>query len=126
MSGKRVSWVIIALWGVLAFGQQDKAWAERAKAIEDASAQEVVNGMANKAARGIANTATGWLELPKQIYLTYQEEGWAQGVFVGPFKGLGMTIVRTLSGACEFATFYVAYPGFFDPYFDPEYVWEKE
>ncbi len=126
MSGKRIFWVLAVLWGILAFGQQNRAWAESTKAIEDASAQEVVSGMANKAARGITNTTTGWLEFPKQIYVTYQEDGWAQGVFVGPLKGLGMTIVRTVSGAVEFATFYVAYPGFFDPYFDPEYVWQKE
>ncbi len=125
MSGKRI-FLLTVLCGILAFGQQNRAWAESTKTIEDASAQEVVSGMANKAARGIANTTTGWLEFPKQIYVTYQEDGWAQGVFVGPLKGLGMTIVRTVSGAVEFATFFVAYPGFFDPYFDPEYVWQKE
>jgi hypothetical protein len=37
-----------------------------------------------------------------------------------------MTLVRTFSGAGEALTFFVAYPGFYDPYFDPAYVWQKE
>jgi putative exosortase-associated protein (TIGR04073 family) len=45
---------------------------------------------------------------------------------VGPLKGIGMTVVRTVAGAGETATFYLAYPGFYDPYFDPAYVWQKE
>lgn len=94
--------------------------------VEDASPQEVVDGMANKLARGIANVATGWLEFPKQIALTNQEEGAAMAWTVGPLKGIGMTVVRTVAGAGEVATFYMAYPGFFDPFLDPPYVWQKE
>jgi putative exosortase-associated protein (TIGR04073 family) len=94
--------------------------------IENSSPQEIVNGMGNKAARGIANVATGWLEFPKQIYETYQEEGEVKGIFVGPFKGIGMAIIRTVSGAAEFLTFYSAYPNFYAPYFEPAYVWQKD
>ena len=94
--------------------------------IGDSSPQKLVDAMANKAARGIANTALGWLELPKQVYLTVNEDGVAKGVFVGPLKGIGMTVIRTAAGVGEFMTFFVAYPGFYDPYFDPAYVWQKE
>lgn len=94
--------------------------------VEDASPQELVDGMANKLARGIANVATGWLEFPKQIALTNEEDGAAMAWTVGPLKGIGMTLVRTVAGAGEVATFYMAYPGFFDPFLDPPYVWEKE
>ena len=93
--------------------------------VDEASAQEVVDGMANKIARGVANVATGWLEFPKQIYLTCKEEGYAKGLLVGPVKGLGMTLVRTASGVGESVTFFVAYPGFYDPLMDPPYVWQK-
>ena len=96
------------------------------RSVEEASPQQVVSGMANKLARGTANLATGWLELPKQIYLTSREEGLAQGLTVGPLKGIGMTLVRTVSGAGEALTFFIGYPGFFDPFFDPAYVWQKE
>ena len=108
------------------FCLEQGAVAGEAGSIEEASPQQVVNGMANKAARGAANLATGWLELPKQIYLTYQEEGLAKSIAVGPLKGIGMTLVRTIGGAGEAVTFFIAYPGFFDPFFDPPYVWQKE
>ena len=94
--------------------------------LENSSPQEIVNGMGNKAGRGIANVATGWLEFPKQIYVTSKEDGAASGIFIGPLKGIGMTVVRTFSGFAEFATFFVAYPRFYSPYFDPAYVWQKE
>lgn len=115
-----------ALAVLLLFGQHQQAHAERLTSIEDASAQEVVDGMANKFARGVANAATGWLEFPKQIYATWQEEGPAKGLTVGPLKGVGMTVARTVAGAGEAATFFIAWPGFFEPYMDPPYVWEKE
>ncbi|HBG08390.1 MAG: hypothetical protein A2075_09550 [Geobacteraceae bacterium GWC2_58_44] len=107
-------------------GTEQKALAGSIKTIDDASPQEVVDGMANKLARGVTNFATGWLEFPKQIAITYQEEGLAKGATVGPLKGIGMTLVRTVSGAGEALTFFVAYPGFFEPLFDPPYVWQKE
>lgn len=96
------------------------------RSVDSSSPQTIVDGMANKAVRGVTNVATGWLELPKQIYLTYAEDGVAKGIFVGPLKGIGMTLVRTLSGAGEFLTFFSSAPGFYDPYFDPAYVWQKE
>ena len=94
--------------------------------IEDSSPQKLVDAMATKAARGIANTALGWVEFPKQIYLTINEDGVARGVFIGPMKGVGMTLIRTVAGVGEFVTFFVAYPGFYNPYFEPAFVWEKE
>ncbi len=107
-------------------GQVGVAGADNYQTIDDSSPQEVVDGMATKAVRGLANVTTGWLELPKQIYVTYQEDGAAKAIFVGPLKGVGMTLVRTVSGVAEFATFFVAYPGFYDTYFDPAFVWQKE
>jgi len=96
------------------------------RSIEKSSPQEVVDGMATKGVRGAINLVTGWLELPKQIYVTTRESGWAKGIAVGPFKGIGMTIVRTVSGAGELLTFFVAYPGFYDPWFEPQFVWQNE
>lgn len=115
-----------ALAVLLLFGKHQQAHAERLTSIEDASAQEVVDAMANKFARGVANAATGWLEFPKQIYVTWQEDGPAKGLTVGPLKGVGMTVARTVAGAGEAATFFISWPGFFEPYMDPAYVWEKE
>lgn len=94
--------------------------------VDNSSPQEIMGGMGTKMARGIANIATGWGEFPKQIYITAKEDGAAQGIFIGPFKGIGMTVVRTFAGVAEFTTFYVAYPGFYSPYFEPSFVWQKE
>ena len=122
--GRLIAGTVLAT--LLVLGQHGESYAENLDSIEDASAQEVVNGMANKFARGVTNTATGWLEFPKQIYITWQEEGPAKGLTVGPLKGVGMTVTRILAGAGEAATFFISWPGFFSPYMDPAYVWEKE
>jgi putative exosortase-associated protein (TIGR04073 family) len=100
--------------------------ADMFKDPESSTPQEVVGAMSHKLVRGIANVATGWVEFPKQIYLTYRDEGPASGTFVGPLKGIGMTVARTVTGVGEALTFFVPYPGFFDPYFEPTYVWQKE
>jgi putative exosortase-associated protein (TIGR04073 family) len=92
----------------------------------DASPQEVVGGMSEKVVRGVTNIATGWVEFPKQIFLTFKNEGVVKGIFIGPLKGVGMTVVRTVSGAAEVGTFIIPFPGFYDPFFDPAYVWQKE
>ncbi len=102
------------------------SYADSYRTIDNSSPQEVVDGMMNKAGRGMANMTTGWLELPKQIYLTSKEDGIAKGILIGPLKGLGMTVARTVGGGGEFITFFLSYPGFYDPYFEPAYVWGKE
>jgi putative exosortase-associated protein (TIGR04073 family) len=94
--------------------------------IETASPQDIVEGMATKGVRGVANILTGWVEIPKQIYVTGKETGWLRGSVIGPLKGIGMTVVRTVSGAGELLTFFVAYPGFYDPWIEPRFVWMKE
>lgn len=112
--------LVLALAGTVEMAQADD------RNVDSASPQEVVDGMANKLVRGVANIGTGWMEFPKQIYLTCRDDGFAKGLTVGPLKGIGMTVVRTVAGAGETATFFLAYPGFYDPYFDPAYVWQKE
>ncbi len=117
----------IALMFVVVVGTVTPAEASNdLKSIEGSSPQETIDGMATKGVRGAINLATGWLELPKQIYVTTKETGYAKGLLVGPFKGIGMTLVRTVSGFGELATFYLAYPGFYDPWFEPRFVWQKE
>lgn len=94
--------------------------------IDEASPQDIVDGMASKGVRGAANIVTGWVEIPKQIYVTGKDSGWLRGAVIGPLKGIGMTVVRTVSGVGELCTFFMAYPGFYDPWFEPRFVWMKE
>ncbi|PIU39970.1 MAG: exosortase system-associated protein, TIGR04073 family, partial [Candidatus Omnitrophica bacterium CG07_land_8_20_14_0_80_50_8] len=51
-----------------------------------------------KLGRGVANTLTGWVELPKNIYKTNVDENAFAGLTLGVAKGAGMTIVRTGAG----------------------------
>ena len=75
-----------------------------------------------KLGRGVANTLTGWVELPKNIYKTSVDENAFAGVTLGLAKGAGMTIVRTGAGIYEIATFPFPLPEDYKPILEPEYV----
>lgn len=122
----RLTTCLVALAFFVVLGAATDSLGSQDKFIEEYSPQEVVDGMATKGVRGTANILTGWLEFPKQIYLTTQEDGWPRGTVIGPLKGIGMAIVRTVSGALELCTFFSPYPGFYKPYLNPPYVWQKE
>ncbi len=79
-----------------------------------------------KLVRGAINVSTGWIELPKQIYLIGQEEGWGVGVWRGPIDGLGMFIARTVAGAYDVLTFPIPVPPRYQPLFEPSYVWQDD
>ena len=75
-----------------------------------------------KLGRGVANTLTGWVELPKNIYSTSVEQNAFSGMTLGLAKGAGMTLVRTGAGIYEIATFPFALPENYKPILEPEYV----
>ena len=75
-----------------------------------------------KLGRGVANTLTGWVEIPKNIYATSVEDNALAGVTLGLAKGVGMTIVRTGAGIYEVVTFPFPLPQDYKPILEPEYV----
>lgn len=75
-----------------------------------------------KLGRGVANTFTGWVELPKNIYDTSVEENAFAGMTLGLAKGAGMTLVRTGSGIFELVTFPFPLPEEYKPILEPEYI----
>lgn len=83
----------------------------------------IVDKMAFKFTRGLANTATCIMELPKQIILTSRERGSGIGLVIGPFKGLGMTAYRAFAGVVETVFFMVPQPGYYDSMINPDFVW---
>jgi putative exosortase-associated protein (TIGR04073 family) len=90
--------------------------------------EKTVGNMATKLTRGVTNIATSFVEIPKQSILSIRDQG-AVGLVIGPLKGVGMTVYRTLLGCIETAFFLVPQPGHYDPMTDPDYVWngwEKE
>lgn len=75
-----------------------------------------------KLGRGVANTLTGWVELPKNIYNTSVEDNAFSGVTLGLARGAGMTLVRTGAGIFEIVTFPFPVPQDYKPLLEPEYV----
>ncbi|WP_256207482.1 exosortase system-associated protein, TIGR04073 family [Nitrosomonas marina] len=70
---------------------------------------------------GVANVATGWLELPKNIILWNQREqsqfiGWTEGIL----RGAVHTASRTGSGVLDLATFWL--PTYPTP--NPSLIWD--
>ena len=84
----------------------------------------IVEKMAVKLARGVANVFTSPAEIPKQIILTGRDMGTLGYVVIGPIKGIGMTLYRATIGIVETAFFTVPQPGYYDSTIDPPYVWE--
>jgi putative exosortase-associated protein (TIGR04073 family) len=84
----------------------------------------IVEKMAIKFSRGVANTFTGIVELPKQTILTGRDMGVLGYVVIGPLKGIGMTFYRTFIGMTETVFFAVPQPGYYDPMITPTFVWE--
>ena len=75
-----------------------------------------------KLGRGVANTLTGWVELPKNIYNTSVQDNAFTGMTLGLAKGAGMSLVRTGAGIYEIATFPFPLPENYVPILEPEYV----
>ena len=93
------------------------------QATADQQPEVIVEKMAIKLVRGVTNTFTSIVELPKQTILTGREMG-AVGYVVGPVKGIGMTLYRAVIGITEAVFCMVPQPGYYDPMIDPEYVWQ--
>lgn len=92
-------------------------------ASEGQQPEAIAEKMAFKLVRGVANTATSIVEVPKQSYLMVRDRG-GIGYVVGPLKGVGMAFYRLLTGLTETVFFAVPQPGYYDPMISPEFVWE--
>jgi len=86
-----------------------------------------IEKIGKKLGRGIVNVATGWIELPKNIYDTSVEtNNPLMGITYGTLKGIGMTVVRTGAGAYDVATFLFPVPQDYQPLLKPEFVFEEK
>ena len=74
-----------------------------------------------KFTRGLANTATGWGEIPKNIANESRNSNAFVGFTYGTVKGAAHTVGRTVVGAIDLATFFVPSGEFVHS----TYVWEK-
>ncbi|NVN89165.1 MAG: exosortase system-associated protein, TIGR04073 family [Desulfuromonadales bacterium] len=92
-------------------------------AFADQQPEMVAEKMVVKFTRGVTNTFTSIVEIPKQSILTVRDMG-APGYAIGPLKGLGMTLYRGFIGMTEMIFCLVPQPGYYDSTIDPPYVWQ--
>ncbi len=100
-------------------------WSSHAIAFERYSyghgfGQGYVGVSSEKFVTGIANTATGFIELPKNIILTTQQENILHGMTVGLVSGVMHTVGRTVIGVFDVATFLIPTP----PSIQPPFIWQ--
>lgn len=91
------------------------------QASEEITADIYANRAGVKILSGVANAATGWMELPKNIALWSQKNdsiliGFPEGLLWGLYHTAG----RTASGVLDFATFWL--PTYPTP--EPLFVWD--
>lgn len=91
-----------------------------------AASESYAQNPAEKLKRGLINTLTGWVELPKNIYDTSVEDGRLSGLTVGFAKGVAMTVVRTGAGLYEMVSFMFPIPEGYKPVLEPESVFTTE
>jgi len=87
--------------------------------ISMASAAYAANPL-QKLKRGLINSSTSWIEVPKTIYEESKETNPFTGLVYGSLKGSGHCIMRTGAGAYETSTF--LFPQYDEPVLEPEYV----
>jgi len=77
----------------------------------------------HKLGRGLINTASGWLEIPKNIHEVSVESNPLAGASYGTIKGTGLALVRTGVGVYDSATF--VFPKY-EPILEPRYVFSEK
>jgi len=91
-------------------------------AFADDGTQDTGRLVVTKLFRGIVNAATGWIEIPKQIWQENQASGPAKGWTWGFAKGIGYAVSRSMVGGYEIVTCPIPVPEGFRPIMHPEYV----
>lgn len=87
------------------------------------SGESIVSHVGHKFIRGLTNVLTGTGEIPRQMIISYQDDGPWAFVPVGFFTGIFMTVVRTGYGAFEVATFIAPIEDSYGSLLEPAYVW---
>ena len=79
-----------------------------------------------KLGRGLANTVTGVIEIPKKVIMISKEENVLLGMTWGLVKGTTVGMLRTAAGVYETVTFPFPIPEDYAPVLEPEYVFSEE
>lgn len=77
--------------------------------------------------RGVANSLSGILEVPKQICVeTKESKNYIVGPIAGFAKGAAFGLMRTVSGLWDVFTFPIQAPAGYEPLMKPDYVFQTE
>ena len=79
-----------------------------------------------KLGRGLANTATGVLELPIKMIHVGREDGPIAGATLGTLKGLKAAVIRTWAGVVDAVTFPIGWPNDGHPMVSPEFLFQGD
>ena len=75
----------------------------------------------SKLSQGVANLATGFIEIPKNIVNISHDENIFVGLTWGVLRGVGHAVSRTVVGGAEFITSPIPSEDFATP----SYVWDR-
>lgn len=89
-----------------------------------AASEDYFMGSGMKFTRGIVNGVTGWLDFPKQIFLTSRDDNPFTGFTYGAAKGVAFSVLRSAAGVYETGFFFVPAPSNFYPVMEPEFIWD--
>ena len=78
--------------------------------------------MMHKLGRGLVNTFTGFVEIPKNMAKEWRKSDPFTDLVVGSIKGVGWAWTRTMTGVYEVLTFPFPVPEGYVPMMDPEFV----
>ncbi len=81
--------------------------------------------MWHKLGRGVVNSLTGFVEIPKKVILISRNDNPLLGLTWGFVKGIAVGTLRTAAGVYETVTFPIPAPADYEPIVHPEYVFEE-
>lgn len=83
--------------------------------------QSYLAGVGSKFGQGLANAATGFIEIPKNIINISHEQNAFVGLTWGTLRGVMQTVSRTTLGAAELITAPIPTSDFITP----SYIWDR-
>lgn len=84
--------------------------------------QSCAGKMLHKLGRGVTNTLTCWVEIPRNIAIEWEKTDPATGFFMGTVIGTGWGFARLATGVFETVTFPFPVPEDYQPMLEPEFV----
>ncbi len=82
--------------------------------------------MLRKLGRGVANIATGVIEIPKSIQESFYDNGPIAAGTYGVLDGVYKFLLRTGVGVYEVITFPLPFPADYEPIIEPEFLFSPD